>query len=254
MEKKNVEKKASKRVKPNENPTLPVQDKNDAGPLAKKAQENILKPRDENTAVDPGTASTSEISKRKRSSASTGSVEFRSRLPSIAKAVRAKKIAASSRAGIVFPVGRIKKYLKRGNYAERIGPGKIEVMWKTWCLLTILVSGAAVYLASCLEYLTSEIMIMSGDAARANNRKRIIPRSLYLAIQNDAEFSALLRNVTLPQGNLWVNCLLCHGFILKIFPGGVLPRIHTALLPKATKSATVRVATATVNQTYSIDM
>ncbi|PVU90437.1 hypothetical protein BB559_004622 [Furculomyces boomerangus] len=100
----------------------------------------------------------------------------------------------SSKAGIQFPVGRIHRHLKRGNYAQRIA------------------AGAPVYLAAVLEYLTAEILELAGNAARDNKKTRIIPRHLQLAIRNDDELNKLLGGVTIAQG-------------------GVLPNIHAILLP-----------------------
>jgi len=104
----------------------------------------------------------------------------------------------SGRAGLTFPVGRVHRYLKQGNYGERIG------------------EGAPVYLAAVLEYLTAEILELAGNAARDNEKKRIIPRHLQLAIRNDEELNKLLEGVTIAQG-------------------GVLPHIRAELLPKKTK-------------------
>ncbi|PIA12503.1 histone H2A-1, partial [Coemansia reversa NRRL 1564] len=106
----------------------------------------------------------------------------------------------SSKAGIQFPVGRIHRHLRRGNYAQRIA------------------AGAPVYLAAVLEYLTAEILELAGNAARDNKKTRIIPRHLQLAIRNDEELNKLLGNVTIAQG-------------------GVLPNIHTTLLPQKSKKA-----------------
>ncbi len=61
---------------------------------------------------------------------------------------RAKARTRSSRAGLQFPVGRVHRLLRRGNYAERVG------------------AGAPVYLAAVLEYLTAEILELAGNAAR----------------------------------------------------------------------------------------
>ncbi|CCK68111.1 histone H2A KNAG_0A04360 [Huiozyma naganishii CBS 8797] len=101
----------------------------------------------------------------------------------------------SAKAGLTFPVGRVHRLLRRGNYAQRVG------------------SGAPVYLTAVLEYLAAEILELAGNAARDNKKTRIIPRHLQLAIRNDDELNKLLGNVTIAQG-------------------GVLPNIHQNLLPK----------------------
>lgn len=103
----------------------------------------------------------------------------------------------SSKAGLTFPVGRVHRILRKGNYAQRIG------------------AGAPVYLASVLEYLAAEILELAGNAARDNKKTRIIPRHLQLAIRNDEELNKLLGHVTIAQG-------------------GVLPNIHQNLRPKKT--------------------
>nr|CAA07351.1 histone H2A [Botrytis cinerea] len=101
------------------------------------------------------------------------------------------------KAGLAFPVGRVHRLLRKGNYAQRVG------------------AGAPVYLAAVLEYLAAEILELAGNAARDNKKTRIIPRHLQLAIRNDEELNKLLGHVTIAQG-------------------GVLPNIHQSLLPKKT--------------------
>ena len=124
------------------------------------------------------------------------------------KASKSAKKSRSSRAGLQFPVARIHTNLKKANLANRIG------------------NGAAVYLAAVSEYLSAEILELAGNAARDNKRKTISPRHLMLAIRNDEELNRLLAHVTIAQG-------------------GVLPNIHSVLLPK--KSAeTVETKTSVV--------
>ena len=113
---------------------------------------------------------------------------------------RAKGKSRSSRAGLQFPVGRIHRLLRRGNYSERVG------------------AGAPVYMAAVMEYLAAEVLELAGNAARDNKKSRIIPRHLQLAIRNDEELNKLLSGVTIAQG-------------------GVLPNIQAVLLPKKTQKA-----------------
>ncbi|XP_063057287.1 histone H2A, sperm-like [Engraulis encrasicolus] len=116
-------------------------------------------------------------------------------------AVKAKtSVSRSARAGLQFPVGRVARLLRKGNYAPRIG------------------SGAAVYLTAVIEYLCAEILELAGNASRDNRKKRIGPRHVQLAVRNDEELNKLLGEVTISEG-------------------GVLPNIHAQLLPKKTQRA-----------------
>ncbi|NXU52961.1 H2AL protein, partial [Turnix velox] len=107
---------------------------------------------------------------------------------------RAKK-NKSARAGLQFPVGRVHRHLRKGNYTDRISPG------------------AAIYLAAVLEYLCAEILELSGKAAHENKKTRILPRHIQLAVRNDDELDKLFSCVTIAQG-------------------GVIPNILPQLLPK----------------------
>ena len=117
------------------------------------------------------------------------------------KAKSATKVRSrSSRVGLQFPVGRVHRLLRNGNYSQRVG------------------AGAPVYLAAVMEYLSAEILELAGNAARDNKKSRINPRHLQLAIRNNEELNRLLSHVTIAQG-------------------GVLPNIQSVLLPKKSGKA-----------------
>ncbi|KAJ1357696.1 imidazoleglycerol-phosphate dehydratase [Parelaphostrongylus tenuis] len=96
-----------------------------------------------------------------------------------------KTKSRSSRAGLQFPVRRIDRVLRKGNYAGRVG------------------AGAPVYLAAVLEYLAAEVLELAGNAARDNKKTRINPRHLQLAVRNDEELNKLLSGVTIAQGGFY---------------------------------------------------
>lgn len=84
----------------------------------------------------------------------------------------------SFRAGIIFPVGRTQRLLKTKSALNkaRVGPGP------------------AIFLASVLEYLTAEVLELSGDQAHALGAKRINERSIKLAVEADAELDQLFKS------------------------------------------------------------
>ena len=108
-----------------------------------------------------------------------------------------KKKSRTERSGLTFPVGRLHSYLK-SDAKMRIG------------------ATTAVYISAILEYIAAEILEMAGNAARDNKVKRVNPRFIFLAIQNDKEVKALFPN----------------SIFLK---GGVMPHINPNLLPKTRK-------------------
>jgi len=114
-----------------------------------------------------------------------------------------KSRSKSVKAGLLFPVSRIGRFLRKrkGHFATRLG------------------AGAPVYLAAVLEYLCAEILELAGNAARDNKRSRVTPRHILLAVRNDEELNAMFDDVVIPSG-------------------GVLPNIHAILLPGKTKQTT----------------
>lgn len=71
-------------------------------------------------------------------------------------------------------------------------------------------------MAGVLEYLTAEILELSGAAAKENKKVRIIPRHIMFAIRKDAELNELLSSA--------------------FFSGsGVMPNINPLLIPKNSK-------------------
>ncbi|KAG6830378.1 hypothetical protein H0H92_001015 [Tricholoma furcatifolium] len=129
----------------------------------------------------------------------SGKVSGKARGGKASGAEAGKAQSRSSKAGLQFPVGRVHRLLKKGNYAQRVG------------------AGAPVYLAAVLEYLAAEILELAGNAARDNKKQRIVPRHLQLAIRNDEELGKLLGDVVISQG-------------------GVIPHINAELLPSKTKT------------------
>lgn len=124
----------------------------------------------------------------------------------------AKQSTKSSKAGLIFPVARMARYMKHLHVADRIG------------------AGAPVYISAVIEYLTAEILELAGNVAKDSKKSRIIPRNIQLAIRNDDEFAKLFSNVTIASG-------------------GVLPHINDALI-KGKKSEDSDNETGSASQAY----
>lgn len=93
-----------------------------------------------------------------------------------------KNARRSTKAGLVFPVGRIAKYLKEGGYnIKRIA------------------SLAPIYMAAILEYFIAEIIELSGNTAKQMKRKRILPMHIYISIKKDDELKSLLHETIMPH-------------------------------------------------------
>ena len=109
--------------------------------------------------------------------------------PRMATPKQSKKRAAkksgsrSSKAGLIFPVGRIGSMLRRGQYSRRVS------------------ASGAVYMAAVLEYLCAELLELTVKATN-DVKKRLSPRTLTLAVRHDDELGALLQNVTISRGGV----------------------------------------------------
>ena len=115
--------------------------------------------------------------------------------------VQRKKVSKSTRAGIVFPVTRVSRYLRKV------------------CLNYRIQFGSPIYLSAVLEYLCAEVLELAGNAATMNKKRKISPRHILLAVANDDELNKLFKGVTISQG-------------------GVLPNIQEALLASVKKAKT----------------
>ena len=123
------------------------------------------------------------------------------------KAKGTKSKSRSSRAGLQFPVGRIHRLLRKGNYAERVD------------------AGAPVYLAAVLAYLSAEILELAGNAARDNKKTKLRQESSPVTFNSAFNWPSV---ITKSQTSL-----ILAG--VTIAQGGVLPNIQAVLLPKKTE-------------------
>ncbi|XP_012882186.1 PREDICTED: histone H2A-Bbd type 1-like [Dipodomys ordii] len=82
-------------------------------------------------------------------------------------ALKPKKhpVSRSARAELLFPVSRMDRFLRKGNYARR------------------LTSSTPVFLAGVLEYLVSNILDLAGKEAHNNGKKYIRPEHVKKVIQ-----------------------------------------------------------------------
>ena len=120
--------------------------------------------------------------------------------PRKAPAKKAASQSRSARAGLIFPISRVQRYMRNARIAKRVG------------------NGAALYLTAVLEYLTSEVLELAGNACNDNKKHRITPRHIQLAVRTDDELKKLLADVT-------------------IAAGGVLPNLRPELVPQKKKAA-----------------
>jgi histone H3/H4 len=74
---------------------------------------------------------------------------------------------------------------------------------------------ASLYLTGVLEYITDELNDLSASSAMSDRRRRINARDLQVVFENDEELKMLKAKMG-----------------IDILGGGVIPKIHTRLIPK----------------------
>ena len=121
---------------------------------------------------------------------------------------RKKPVSNSSRCDLIFPVGRMTRYIKQGRYSDSVGVG------------------GGIFMAAVLEYITCEILELAGNAAEEQKKKTIAPRHLQLAIRNDEELNKIMAMATIASG-------------------GVLPNVQGFLFGKLGKKGAAAVTSAT---------
>ena len=101
------------------------------------------------------------------------------------QASKGKQVPRSQ--GVIFPIAKINSMLKSGRYSSRIG------------------ASAGVFLAGALEYITAEILELSGDHCHENKMQTIQPRHINLSIRSDEELSKLISLTTISSGGMTQN-------------------------------------------------
>lgn len=90
-------------------------------------------------------------------------------------------MSSSARADLVFPVGRVGRHVREHGANMRVG------------------ASVAPYMAAVLEYLTAELLLVAGDAARDGKRKRIQPAHIRTAVSEDSELEQLIGRTAVPR-------------------------------------------------------
>ncbi|CAF1405009.1 unnamed protein product [Rotaria sordida] len=139
----------------------------------------------------------------------------------------------SARAGVLFSVPRFHRYIKKSTPKSRV------------------TMAAAVYTAAVIEYLTAEVLELSGNAAKDHKKQRINARHVFLAVSIDEELKKLLHGVTIPQGGVLPHI---NSFLFKSksgsddrsqsAPKSDLSRSNTVSIPRAPSALTTKSSSA----------
>ncbi|KAF7098429.1 hypothetical protein CFC21_100172 [Triticum aestivum] len=126
-------------------------------------------------------------------------------------AASTKSVSRSSMAGLQIPVSRITRYLRGGNYAQYISTGAL-----VYLVTEVDIPPAPPLLVSLFS--RARFLAPAGNTTRDNKKNRIMPRHIQPAMCNDEELSQLLCAFTIADD-------------------GLMPDIHTVLLPKKADKA-----------------
>ncbi|XP_044525239.1 histone H2A-beta, sperm-like [Gracilinanus agilis] len=88
----------------------------------------------------------------------------------------------ADKTGLKFPTYQIYRYLKTGYYAKRIS------------------TEAPIYLAAVMEYLTTELLELSGNVAQRSKKAQINPLHIQQALEEDDELRDFLNTAMIPNG------------------------------------------------------
>ncbi|KAL4464415.1 hypothetical protein ABPG72_010902 [Tetrahymena utriculariae] len=100
----------------------------------------------------------------------------------IAKMNAFSKQSTSQKSGLVFPCGRLRRYLKQACKQFRVS------------------SSCNIYLAGVLEYLAAEVLETAGNIAKNNRLSRINPVHIREAFRNDAELNQFVSGTIIAEG------------------------------------------------------
>ncbi|WP_155392520.1 histone H2A family protein, partial [Prevotella intermedia] len=96
--------------------------------------------------------------------------------------VKRSRRTLSERAGLQFPVARVRRYLRSGYFAPRVS------------------TTASVFMSAIMEYLSVEVLELAGNITIKNKKVRITARHIFLSVQNDQDLSELFESVTISKG------------------------------------------------------
>lgn len=103
---------------------------------------------------------------------------------SVSRSASRQRAYTSHLCNLIFPVPRVKQMLKVNNYASRVS------------------DKSAVFLTAVMEYITTEILELSFNAAENEGGSRIQPKHINIAMKTDPEFWMNYRNVAIPTATM----------------------------------------------------